>query len=139
MLTIIDTNVLVSGLLTGDPRAPTARIVDATLSGHIRCLLSAPLLDEYRNVLLRPAIARQHGLGAADIDELLAAIVQNAAWREPARPRTPAPDPGDDHLWALLEIVPSAYLVTGDQLLLENPISNSRLMAPAAYVACWDS
>lgn len=134
---IVDTNVVVSGLLTDDREAPTARIVDAIIGGRVRCLLSPALLDELRNALLRPAIARQHGLGAADVDELLAAITQHAAWREPVPVRSPAPDPGYDHLWALLATEPGAELVTGDQQLLDNPISDSRFVSPAACVAGW--
>lgn len=134
---IIDTNVLVSGLLTGNPQAPTARILDAILGGQVRCLLSPELLDEYRTVLLRPAIAKRHGLGTGEIDELLVAIVQNSVWREPGSAQVSPPDPRDEHLWALLEMEPAAQLVTGDGPLLENPISESRLTTPAAYTASW--
>ena len=59
---IIDTNVLVAGLITAEPKSPTARVLDAMLNGSLFYLLSAELLREYRNVLLRPRIARLHGL-----------------------------------------------------------------------------
>jgi len=59
---VIDTNVVVSGLITKDARAPTARIVDGMLRGRFPFLLSNLTLREYREVLLRPAIRRKHGL-----------------------------------------------------------------------------
>lgn len=129
---IIDTNVLVSGLLTSNAGAPTARILDAALDGRLRCLLSPALLQEYRAVLLRPAIVRRHGLDAADIDELLAALVHNAAWREPTGSYS-APDPGDNHLWALLESEPSAHLITGDQRLLGGQPFDARVLRPDQF------
>src|SRR5699024_10135517 len=116
---IADTNVLISGLLTSNPQAPTARIVDAMINGQCRCLLSPDLLDEYRAVLQRPAIVEQHGLATDDIDELLTRIVQNAVWNEPSAPSPQAPDPGDNHLWALLDAAPKVQLITGDRRLLD--------------------
>ena len=56
---VVDTNVVVSGLITSDATAPTARILDAMLRGELRFLLSEELLSEYRSVLLRPKIAAQ--------------------------------------------------------------------------------
>ncbi|MBW2000467.1 MAG: PIN domain-containing protein [Deltaproteobacteria bacterium] len=59
---IIDTNVLVAALITDEPTSPTARVLDAMLSGSLFYLLSLKLLREYRNVLLRPRLSRLHGL-----------------------------------------------------------------------------
>lgn len=131
-LFIIDTNVLAAGLITSDSTSPTARIVDAMLDGHLPCLLSPALLEEYRSVLLRPKLRRAHCLSEAEIDMLLTEITANAVWREPPDDAVhPAPDSGDDHLWALLASEPSSVLVTGDRLLLEKPRPGSTIVAPA--------
>lgn len=132
---IIDTNVLISGLLTNNPQAPTARIVDAMINGQCRCLLSPDLLDEYQAVLVRPAIARLHRLTTAELDELLTRIVQHSMWKEPQPSLRKAPDPGDNHLWTLLDAEPTAQLVTGDRRLLDNPIEDGRVITPAVYVS----
>ena len=92
---VIDTNVLVAGLLSGTGVSPVARILDGMRSGHIRYLLSPALLQEYRAVLLRPRILSRHGLSEGQIDALLAELVANAIWRELSE-HDPAPDPGDD-------------------------------------------
>ena len=55
---VVDTNVVVSGLLTSVADAPPAMLLDAMLAGRVSFLLSTDLLAEYRDVLLRPAIAR---------------------------------------------------------------------------------
>jgi predicted nucleic acid-binding protein len=117
---IVDTNIVVAGLLTADQASPPARILDAMLGGRLLYLLSAGLLVEYSAVLRRPRIAERHGLADSEIDSLLTELVANAVWRE-AGAAEPAPDPGDDHLWALLAAEPSSVLVTGDELLLKKP------------------
>lgn len=130
---IVDTNVLVSGLITTTASATTARLIDAMVSGQIRPLLSPALLDEYRAVLLRAKIVERHGLNIEQIDHLLSAIIQHALWREPKPARNPAPDPGDRHLWALLEAEPSSTLVTGDLRLLNAAPFEARVISVAAY------
>ena len=132
---VIDTNVLVAGLLTTEPRSPTARVLDAMLEGRLVYLLSPELLREVREVLLRPRIARRHGLTQSEIDRLLTELTANALWREPQTdPGPPPPDPQDAHLWALLASEPRALLVTGDRLLLENPRPGTSVITPAAWI-----
>jgi putative PIN family toxin of toxin-antitoxin system len=136
---VIDANVVVSGLLTADPTAPTAAILDAMLAGRIRFVLSVELLVEYRCVLLRPKVARRHGLAAADIEVILERIAENAIVREAAPASTAAPDPGDQHLWDLLDIVPAAILVTGDDLLLSAPPTDRSVLSPRAFLSGWQN
>ena len=132
---MVDTTVLVAGLLTSNPNSPTARIVDAMLAARFTYLLSFELLAEYRAVLLRPKIRKGHGLDDAEVDALLETLARNAAIRVPSPASTPAPDPGDDHLWALLESDPLAVLITGDKPLLADPLRPGAVRTPAAFAA----
>ena len=129
---IIDTNVLVAGILSNNIDSPTARIVNAMLDGRIMHLLSPALLQEYREVLLRPKLSKLHGLSKAEVDQILSEITANTLWREPAESRS-APDRGDDHLWSLLQST-DAILVTGDQLLLDNPPRAASTILPKTCV-----
>ena len=131
---IIDTNVLVAGLITAESNSPTSRVLDAMLSGSLFYLLSAELLREYRNVLLRPRLSRLHGLNELEIEQLLTEITANTIWREPP-PDTnhKSPDPQDAHLWALLASEPTAILSTGDRLLIEKPRPQSSVISPATW------
>jgi putative PIN family toxin of toxin-antitoxin system len=126
---VVDTNVLVSGLIAEDRRGPVACILDAMLMGRLLYLVSPALLDEYRSVLLRPRLARLHGLAEPEIDTLLTELVSNAIWRETCATAA-APDPGDDHLWALLAAHPGSILVTGDALLLAHPPDSVTVVTP---------
>lgn len=131
---IVDTNVLVAGLITSEARSPTAKIVDAMFSGSLLYLLSPELLQEYRDVLLRPRLTRLHGLNELEIDQILTEIAANAIWREPKPHKGhPPPDPGDAHLWSLLSSEPTAVLITGDRLLIENPKPQSSIISPATW------
>jgi len=133
-ITIIDTNAVVAGLITAEPESPTSRVPDAMLDGSLLYLLSADLLREYRNVLLRPKISRRHGLNEQQIDQFLSEIAANAIWREvPPNTNHPSPDPRDAHLWALLASEPAAVLITGDRLLIENPIPQRSIISPAVW------
>jgi putative PIN family toxin of toxin-antitoxin system len=133
-LFIIDTNVVVAGLITNKSASPTARVLDAMLEGDLLYLLSAELLSEYRSVLLRPGLVRLHGLNESEIDQLLTEITANAIWREPeSNPHHASPDPQDAHLWALLASEPTAVLITGDQLLIKNPMPQSSVISPATW------
>ena len=129
---IVDTNVVVSGLLGADSNNPPARILDAMLDGTLLYLMSSDLLSEYSSVLRRPGLVRLHGRTDDEIDRLLAGLVANAMWREPAV-KSDAPDTGDDHLWALLASYPRGQLVTGDRLLLENPPGGASVTSPRHF------
>ena len=130
---IIDTNVIVSGLIGTDSNSPPARILDAMIDGDIPYLMSDALLSEYSSVLRRPNLAGLHGCPDDEIDKLLGDLVANALWREPSASGD-APDPGDDHLWALLVSHPQSQLVTGDRLLLENPPAGVSVISPRHLV-----
>lgn len=130
---VIDTNVVVSGLITGARDAPTARVLDGMLASRFLFLYSTDLLREYRDVLLRPSLRSLHGFGEDEVDVVLAEIALNGTHRTPAPAPERAPDPGDQHLWDLLAGEPGAVLVTGDGLLLENPPSFAAVLSPRSF------
>ncbi len=143
LLVVIDTNVVVSGVLAGAGPSPNGRLLDAMAAGRLRFVLADVLLAEYRQVLLRPAIARRHGLTEVEVDHLLEDLVVNALFREPAAwgqgdPPAGGIDPlvpGDEHVVALLSAVPEAVLVTGDLRLREAVAARYSAASPAEFAA----
>lgn len=132
---IVDTNVLVAGLVTANPDSPTAMIVDAMLDGRLIFVLSPDLLSEYRTVLLRPKLRSLHGLIEEEVDVFLTEITANAIWFDPPDVASEeAPDPGDEHLWRLLDVAKTAILITGDRLLCENPPEERSMISPKSYI-----
>jgi uncharacterized protein len=152
LVALVDTNVVVSGVLTAAADSPTARILEAMAAGTLHFILSDDLFAEYRAVLLRPAVVARHGLTEAEVDAVLEDIVANAGWREPAAAGGPtrgpaaveaalpsAPPrpvvPGDEHVLALLEAEPQATLVTGDRRLREAVAALRPALTPAELAA----
>ena len=126
---VVDTNVVVSGLIGSDHESPPARILNAMLAGGLVYLMSDQLLIEYSSVLRRRKLVTLHGLDDEDLDRLLVDLVANAMWRT-ASVTVDAPDTGDQHLWALLASHPESRLVTGDRLLVENPPAGASEISP---------
>ena len=135
---VVDTNVVVSGLVTRDPKAPTVRILHGMLRRDFNFLLSVALLAEYRSVILRPKIVQRHGLNEAEVNQLLTEIARSAIVREAPETDDQAPDRRDQHLWALLATREGSVLVTGDQALLENPPPVAGVVSPRTFLELLD-
>lgn len=135
-LFIIDTNVLVAGLLTSHADSPVARILDGMLRASFHFVISEALLAEYRQVLLRPKLFKLHRLVAAEIDQILTDLALHAIVLPiaPLSAKLLAPDPGDQFLWNLLASRDDLVLVTGDKLLLQAGPLQQRVISPADLV-----
>ncbi len=108
MRVVIDTNVMVSGVL--NPHGPPGRILNALLSEPITVLHDDRILSEYREVLLRPTF----GLSRPDVEALLD-FVESAGEHVSAEPLSLIlPDPND---LPFLEVAASGAadaLITGN-------------------------
>ena len=129
MKIVLDTNVLVSGLL--NPYGAPGQIVQMVAMGEIALCFDARLLGEYRDVLLRP----RFGFSAEHVDALLEQIrvVGVSAATHPLT--SPLPDRDDE---AFLEVAIAAaaeYLVTGNlRHYPEGLRSGIRVISPAEFV-----
>ena len=133
---VVDTNVVVAGLLTTHADSPVARILDGMLAAAFAYVISDALLAEYRTVLRRTPLRKVHRLTSGEIDAVLVDLAQHAILLAPAPTRS-APDPGDQHLWELLALRDDLVLVTGDKRLQRDRSMGSRILAPAAFVERW--
>ena len=137
---IVDTNVVVAGLLTAHDTSPVARILDGMLAAAFPFVVSEALLAEYRTVLVRPGLRKPHGLTVAEVESLLTDLAQRAIVLAPmpTPPAPPAPDPGDQLLWGLLAAKADLQLVTGDKLLFRDAGMRRRVISPSAFVSATD-
>ncbi|MBK8104242.1 MAG: putative toxin-antitoxin system toxin component, PIN family [Betaproteobacteria bacterium] len=136
---VVDTNVVVAGLLTGNAASPVARILDGMLAATFPFVVSEALLAEYRTVLVRPALRKLHGLTVAEVEALLTDIAQHAIVPVPmavpvAPAAQPAPDPGDQGLRDLLAARADLLLATGDKALLADRGMQPRVVTPLSFV-----
>ncbi len=134
---IIDTNVVVAGLLTAHADSPVARILDGMLRATFPFVVSEALLIEYRAVLVRPRLCRLHGLSGAEVDAILTDLARHAIVLAPVSPALAplAPGAGDQFLWDLLAVRSDLVLVTGDKLLPQAEAMQQRVILPQALVA----
>ena len=134
---IVDTNVVVAGLLTGNDASPdfvdSARILDGMLAAAFPFVVSEALLAEYRTVLVRPNLRKLHRLTVAEVDAILTDLAQHAIVLIPVH-ASPAPDPGDQLLWELLAARGDLLLITGDKPLLRDAGMRGRVISPQAFV-----
>jgi len=108
MRVVLDTNVLISGVL--NPHGPPGRILDAAVAGRLKLLHDDRILAEYRAVLLRPAF----GFTSRDVDALLDFMVAAGEPVSAAPLLVVLPDPSD---LPFLEVATTARvdaLVTGN-------------------------
>lgn len=134
---IIDTNVVIAGLLTAHSDSPVARILDGMLTAAFPFVVSEALLAEYRAVMLRPKLVKRHGLSEPEVDVILTDMARHAIVLKPVHLglKHTAPDPGDQFLWDLLTTRADLMLVTGDQLLMQDAIMQQRVISPNEFVA----
>lgn len=109
---VIDTNVLVSALLSGKDDAATVQVLGKVISGEIIPVYSNVITKEYREVLSR----KKFGFLSETIEYLLSAVEKYGILVDPSPSGTILPDMKDLPFY---EVVlerrnDNAYLVTGN-------------------------
>lgn len=108
MIIVLDTNVLVAGLLS--PYGPCGDIVRLASAGKLRLALDARILSEYREVLLRPKFRFDPDKIASLVDQLGRCGICVA----PSPLPEPLPDPDDEAFLEVALAANAACLVTGN-------------------------
>ena len=111
-LAVIDTNVLVSALITKRDDSPTRTVFRSMFSGEIIPLYHKDILVEYEDVLTRKKFHLNHEI----VRRIIAAIRQFGMEVEPSPTGVVLPD-NDDRVFyevAMEKKDDGAYLVTGN-------------------------
>ncbi|MEW6566960.1 MAG: putative toxin-antitoxin system toxin component, PIN family [Chloroflexota bacterium] len=131
MLIVLDTNVIVSGLI--NPHGAPARLIDLLLSTAVQLAYDDRILAEYEEVLSRPVF----GFSTRDIDALLdhirlfglAALVADSPLRD-------CPDPSDLPFAEVALASHADALVTGNAAHFDFLRRwGVRVVAPAEFIA----
>ena len=109
---VIDTNVLVSSLLSRKADAATVRVVARALEGDIVPVYSTEVMAEYREVLSRPKFR----FPPETVDYLLRAVERFGVLVEPTPTGTVLPDMSDVPFYEVAMETRSegSWLVTGN-------------------------
>jgi uncharacterized protein len=108
MIIVLDTNVLVAGLL--NPFGAPGRLLDAVLSGDLRLAYDDRILAEYRQVQARAGF----GFDRAFIAELLTYLEAEGQHITAPPLNTDLPDPDDAPFLEVAQAAEADALVTGN-------------------------
>ncbi|MBF0245133.1 MAG: putative toxin-antitoxin system toxin component, PIN family [Planctomycetes bacterium] len=126
---VLDTNVIISGFLFG---GPPARILDLTLRREVQGYTSVSILDEVRDVLLRPKFSLSPEQVQILIGELhdLFRVVQAGN-----KLRAVIADPGDDMILECALAADAELVISGDSHLLDiGRWQKTLILSPSAFL-----
>jgi putative PIN family toxin of toxin-antitoxin system len=125
---VIDTNVIVSALITHNSMAATVAVVEHLLSGDITPVYNKEILSEYDEVLHRPKFKLSHN----DIRALLDYIETIGIHANRLKYDGEMPDEKDRPFYEVSLSKDDSYLVTGN---LKHFPSTPKVVSPAEMIA----
>ena len=133
MRIVLDTNVLVSGLL--QPLGNPAQVLSLALSGAIQVCHDDRILSEYAEVLARPRFK----LVAAHVRDVLAKLeLDGVAVDATGQTSLNLPDPDDEPFLAVALAASADFLVTGNLADYPKPkCKGCAVVSPAEFMERW--
>lgn len=131
MKSVVDTNVLISGML--NPNGPPGRIVDQLRTGQLQLVIDDRILDEYVRVLRRPYFERW--FSKTDREHLIEYLTHNSEYVISTVNCPGLPDPHDAPFLetALTAGVP---LITGNRKHFPAAqCKGCKIYSPAEFIA----
>jgi putative PIN family toxin of toxin-antitoxin system len=117
MRIVIDTNVLLSGLML--PASIPGHVVRAALTGDVSCVSSEELHAELSRALFYPRVRSRVRLADEELQRFLAELRYVVEFVDIGRARVHVPrDRGDDAVLGTFVASRAEYLVSGDDDLL---------------------
>lgn len=111
MFVVIDTNIIVSALLSSKDDSATVQVMEKVFRQEIKPVYSKEIFTEYTNVLNRPKFHFSKEL----VEYMLSAIKQFGILKEPKETvRVVLPDMKDVPFYRLVLESEDTYLVTGN-------------------------
>ena len=108
---VIDTNVLLSALLTKNPLSATTKVLNALQKRKIKLLYNSEILNEYKEVFRRPKFKFDDG----EITDVINFIESEGLSSQRIHSTEFFPDPKDIVFYEVAISKEDAYLVTGNK------------------------
>ncbi|MBR5434107.1 MAG: putative toxin-antitoxin system toxin component, PIN family [Bacteroidales bacterium] len=108
---VIDTNVLLSALLTKNPLSATTKVLNALQKRKIKLLYNSEILNEYKEVFRRPKFKFDDG----EITDVINFIESEGLSSQRIHSTECFPDPKDIVFYEVALSKEDAYLVTGNK------------------------
>jgi putative PIN family toxin of toxin-antitoxin system len=133
MKVVLDTNIIVSGLL--QPKGNPAQALQLALAGAVQACYDSRMLDEYKEVLARPRLK----LDQQRAREVLRKLETDGLSMETAgNEELELPDSDDEPFLAVALAARADYLVTGN--LKHYPAAkrkDCKVVSPAEFMRIW--
>ncbi len=133
MIIVLDTNVIVSGILK--PFGPAGTILRLAAVGVIRLAHDARILSEYRDVLSRPAFGFSENLVNDLIDQFEQEGLAVVGFPLPFR----LPDPQDEPFLEVALAARAHALVTGNKRHFPGKYHKINILSPAEFLSDFSS
>ena len=124
---VIDTNILVSALVSSNPVSPTKGVIDHVRDGNIAPMINNEIIEEYGEVLSR----RKFNFSQTDIEDTLNLFLVKGANYTPECLRKGFADPDDTIFYETYLMKDDAYLITGN---LKHFPTEPRIVSPADII-----
>ena len=126
---VLDTNVVVSANLVDE--GPSAAILDLAINRNIRMVVSPAVLEEYKEVLLRPRLK----LNPARVAAVMALIREHALMVRPTVAATAAKgDESDNRILECAAAGQADYIVTGNTKHFPGTFGQARVVTPRQFI-----
>ena len=129
MIVVLDTNVLVSGILK--PHGKAAAILHLIVDGTVQLAYDLRLLSEYREVLSRP----QFGFAKVDVETVLEQFERDGHLVSAKPLKFHLPDPDDEpFIEVALSGKASAILTGNKRHFPKREYEGTRILSPAEFL-----
>ena len=125
---VIDTNVLVSSLLSKNPLAATVKVISKMIDGQIISVYNEEMLSEYTEVLHR----KKFKFKDEDIQALLSFITEYGIHTDRILYDGDMPDEKDRPFYEVSLSIEESFLVTGN---LKHFPKSPKVVSPAELIA----
>lgn len=124
---VIDTNVIVSALITKNSEAATIHVIRAVLNGEVVLIYNKAILREYEEVLKR----KKFHLAESVVDSLISYFMAFGVEEEQIHTDLVFPDEDDRVFYEVSLSNDDAYLVTGN---LKHYPRTIKVLTPSEFV-----
>lgn len=126
VLAVIDTNVIVSALLSKNPTSSTVKVVERIFEGKVIPVVNNEIITEYLEVLKRP----KFNFDESTIFQFIDALKALSVFGTRTEYRQPLPDE-DDRVFFEISLDKNSYLVTGNTKHFPN---SAKVVTPKEFI-----
>ena len=125
---VIDTNVIISALISTKSDSATVQVLDKLFDEEIIPLYNQEILKEYREVMNRPKFQ----IAQSDVELVIKSITESGIEIDAVYSDVVLTDPKDQVFYDVFLSFPDSYLITGN---LKHFPTNDHIINPAGLIS----